>query len=319
MAGSYHGDCRSNTATGGKAPVKLLLTCCNKSENSALEDPQVFLYSLDCQTQTVSPVPLSLDRDEHGFTGLCAYAGGWLISPQNNIRRALAQHPMRVLQLDRELRLINTFAVAEAVDSHSMLVREGECFIASTGNDCVIALDLNTGECREHWRYTRSGDDVLHVNSLAYYRDQLWISHFGARPGEDKASARAGMIESTVTGEILYPGIQHPHSLTCSDGQLWWCESGAGRVWCDGELQVRVQQGYLRGLAVQGDRLAVGVSRQRVRSRSSDSEYQPAPEKIGESGVYLYERTVDSGWQLSDFVSLAAVTDEVYDLALLAG
>lgn len=296
--------------------MQLLVTCCNKGENETLTGRDTFLYQVDCETGIVQGVELELAGKEHGFTGLCRYGSGWLIAVQNNLKRALAHAPMRLLHLDSDLQLQRIISLEHVVDTHSILIVDGCCYLASTGNDSVISCDPESGTCEIYWRASGAGDDRHHVNSVACYRGELLLSCFGESTTAERHAAKSGSIVSIDTGGVLAGGIRHPHSLTSGEDRLWWCESGTGRVWCDFEPVLEIDCGYVRGLALAGDRLVVGVSRQRMRSRSSELKYHPQPEKIGSCALHLYRLGSSGKWLPEGVIPLAPHTDEVYELAL---
>jgi hypothetical protein len=298
--------------------MKFLITCCNKTENRNLKNPNIFVYLVDNDNATVTAIDLGLDNADHGVTGACRYNNGWAFLVQNNIKRSMSGKPVRLIIISNELKVTDTINLSNVFDPHSMVQFEDGLVIVSTGHDQLIKFDARGVES-VYRSFSQSNDGSLHVNSVSLLSQGLSVSTFGLSGGLLKNTARNGYIQCLSNNETIRGGLYHPHSLQSAGKDIWVCESGKGQVLCNGEVVIKVDKGYVRGLSVYGDRyLVVGVSRQRKKSKSLRREvYTPTPEKIGSCELRYYKR-VSAQWELQSKIMLDDVTDEIYDVVAVS-
>jgi hypothetical protein len=295
---------------------KVLVSCCNKGESVNFFDAGIFVYSVCLKTGHVEAIDIGLTEQDHGCAGVAPYGGGWVVAVQNNLKRALKDEPVRLVELDRNLGVVACHELPGVNDPHSLVTIGSRVFITSSGNDSVFLFDENR-EVSRYWQGSKGDEDDLHINSIASLEGDLLISAFGPRESAMKDSARSGYVQSIGDGAQKLTTLYHPHSVQVCGDDIWVCESGTGKVWRNSEPVVSLAEGYVRGLAVTDRQLVVGVSRQRLRSRSGEGSYEPKPEKIGESSLLVYAHEQGSNLKLEASIALEKYTDEIYDIAVL--
>jgi len=170
-------------------------------------------------------------------------------------------------------------------------------------------------------------EDRCHLNGLAL--DAAGTPRFvtalgttntaqGWRPGR----ATGGVLLSVPDGRVVLGGLCMPHSPRLAGDALYVLNSGAGEVLrvdaASGSAQVLARlPGYLRGLAVRGDVLFVGLSRLRDR-KGAGAEPLPVEHDGAalECGVAALDRV--SGRVLGS-LNFTSGAEEIADLALLDG
>jgi hypothetical protein len=144
---------------------------------------------------------------------------------------------------------------------------------------------------------------------------------FGPKSGERWSTALDGYAIDIESGDIVWRGVEHPHSLTAGADDLYVAESRRGRVRGRQHGRRIEVEGYPRGLAFAVDGLmVVGISRGRNRSRSLGTIENAADpgDEAGASGVVVIEPTGPASVAGSiRYLNLSAFGPEVYDVLLL--
>jgi hypothetical protein len=207
-------------------------------------------------------------------------------------------------------------------DVHSICLHEGRLYVVSTGTDEVIAFTVdgpNIARQEVAWRPVASAprEDIHHVNTLISWNGSLIVSGFGEKQGALWSSADNGFLHDITAGRRLLSGVRQPHSFLPHGGDLLFCESRSQGVRSLDGLRVQLD-GYTRGLGRVGGRIAVGVSRGRRRSRSTDQlENWGSPGGSGgKCGVYWL-----SGETLAveSFTDIGFCGDEIYEILPVDG
>jgi hypothetical protein len=291
--------------------MKLLVSLCNRgSWETAILGP--FLVELSVASGEVRPIDLKVSWPT-GTTGIMglAHLGEDLL--------AVTQGPSALLLcLTRDYRLRSVWPLAQVRDAHSLAVRDGLVYVASTGTDRVIEFDLRRGSERVFWQANHHGNDSIHLNSLLWHRGELLATTFGPKKGDDWRSADDGSLLNLTTGQVVLGPLYHPHSVTVAtgagDGHLYFCESQRMAVGRDDGQRLRVGCTYTRGLVVSATHICVGFSRSRLTSRSRGAGacgWMP-----GACGVQIYQRQGDRlhNCVLVGSVNLEEYGEEIYDL-----
>ena len=170
------------------------------------------------------------------------------------------------------LRLQRLDGVAEL---HDLLFEGSRLVLVSTGNDRVVALDLDTGLRPDFEPLLDSGRgiDSWHLNCVSSFEGRLFATGFGReegwswrRPGAWGAPADAegtGELFELLSGRSVVAGLSKPHSP-----RRWreaWVVANSGRgglvvAHDDGRRQEIDCGGWTRGLVVHGDLALVGIS-----------------------------------------------------------
>ena len=216
------------------------------------------------------------------------------------------------------------------IDLHDIAFSRSALLGIATRFSCIARLD-EAASFTPLWRPPFISDlvpeDRCHLNGLAL--DAAGVPRFVTALGQAdtpegwrEGRARGGVLLSVPEGRVVLGGLCMPHSPRLLGDALYLLNSGAGEVLrvhpATGEAQVLARlPGYLRGLAVQGDFLFVGLSRLRDR-KGAGAEPLPV-ERAGvplECGVAVLDR--GSGRLLGN-ISFTSGAEEISDLALLPG
>jgi hypothetical protein len=241
------------------------------------------------------------------MTGITRYRNGY----------ACLLPPGSLVLLSESLEVEQLFDLKLVRDPHSIASHEGKLYLASTGTDSVIEFTPEDGE-KVFWRASDTGTDTIHLNSVVWRNDGLWITAFGQKAGALWRSAEQGYALNILSGTRMFGSLYHPHSLVQAGGAMWVCESATMRVRSTAGQQITAPHGYLRGLAVTDGLLCVGSTKGRTRSKSTGTVIgnsadpgQPA----GEPGVAVYELDAQGApSKCQRFIEMSAYADEIYDI-----
>ena len=160
-----------------------------------------------------------------------------------------------------------TQLAGHSLDLHDVLWHDGHVYAVYTELNAIVRLDP---ELREVERWTLPGErDASHLNSICFHEGKLLATRFCAserRRGYKDATRGAGEVIDVATGETLLRGLSQPHSLASHAGMLWLCDSETRTLRGYREYSQVAEHafdGYTRGLAFDGDRILLGLSRSR--------------------------------------------------------
>ena len=208
----------------------------------------------------------------------------------------------------------------EIKDGHSILTKNGYCYIVSTGTDEVIRYDLvprGLINPQVVWQASSTKTDTHHINSIIDWRGNLVISAFGPKSEALWASASDGYIHDITRDICIKTGIHHPHSLSVQGRQLYYCESHR-KLFCSLEGPIFQLRGYARGVCwLSDDLICMGTSVGRTFSKSTGMIANPADpgEPTGTCAISI--RRITTGRTIK-YVDLGWFGPEVYDLLALS-
>src|SRR5581483_5589453 len=129
---------------------------------------------------------------------------------------------------DRQYQVKDVWPLELVKDGHSVAVRAGKAYIASTGTDTIVEFDPDYGE-RVYWKANELGHDTIHLNSLFWNQGNLYATAFGPKKGEVWRSADEGYLMNITTEAVIAAPLYHPHSACavqgCDDAGIYFCES----------------------------------------------------------------------------------------------
>jgi hypothetical protein len=257
-------------------------------------------------------VPLGPTVRAHWSTGL-AVSNGFLYALYTNL------DSFRVACVDAvTLQAVSDVALAGVQDGHSIFVEANSLTVVSSGNDRVLRFEMHDGQVVRPdspvvvWAASDTGSDSVHLNSIVRHRSELHVSAFGPDwRTTDQRSAGWVKAVNVNSDRTRYQGLDHPHSLLCVDGNLWFCESRLGTVrgLAGGPLRL---SSYTRGLGISPNRtlVFVGVSQVRTGSKRKTDERLTWQ---GPCGVAVVEAV---SHQIIDFLDLSPFAREVYDIVV---
>ena len=259
-------------------------------------------------------IRIGAGRRDFGATGMICHDGFVFVIVQSK------QLPRLVALDTRHWTLVASSPLSQVRDPHSLALRDGHLFVASTGDNAVYELLLDGPRLaseRLHWRYPETSDDEddVHLNSLTFVGDELLVSAFGPRDPEGRWSSD-GRVLNVDAAAVLAEGVNQPHSLLHSPGFLMFCESRTGRlhVACEPEKKIAFGAygvaGYTRGLAHTGDGVLIGVSGSRATSRSTGKALDVS---LDTTSCGLWKLAFTAG-KTTCLIDLSGSGNEIYDL-----
>ena len=303
--------------------MKLLVSLCNKKASVDRERekkmlyPEVFLLEVNTETEEVRPIKIRWwTWKPKGVTGILPFRDGFLC--------LLQAKKHKLFWLDRDYKVKKRWALRMVKDGHSLAEMEGKIYIASTGSDSIVEFIPETGEERTFWKENSSERDTIHVNSMVWVDGHMIISAFGRKSGDQWITARKGFLMDIHTGEKIKDSLFHPHTLLKTEEGIFFCESANKRVVSiDGSDMLDIKGGYVRGLVIKEDQIAVGISHARKRSKSTGRPNRMDDELMKSfqtgCGIKIYKRC---GQKINDakfvkFIDLYPYSNEIYDIVLI--
>jgi uncharacterized protein DUF4915 len=245
--------------------VRVAVTFCNQHSTPRLA---VCAVDLDTDERAWLDVPPEFDR---GAAGIADIDGDILVACQ----------PGGLFRYGADLRPSTMLPTPNARNLHSILHRPGEraVYVTSAHNDTLFrygldetgtrVLDTKEVYCADP---RRRGDDLYHLNSVAEWDGDLYVTMFGTKDGATNRDRRNGCVVRVADGEVVAAGLYHPHSLYALGDSLLVVESQARavrRVAGGPSAAWTIDGGYPRGIVATGPQtIWVGVSSLRRESSS---------------------------------------------------
>lgn len=283
----------------------VLVSFCN-----ATASPGSSLAACDVSTGHVRVLPLPLEPEDEGATGIALGAGGTTFVALPGSRR--------IVQLDRDLKVQSWHQHDTLLDLHSLAVVADTLYAVACGTDSVVRYDtrnLHKGPEAAH-PVTDSGTDTVHLNSLCHHDGRVLVTTFGEQWRTHPPDHRGGSVVGLDGLDVVSSAIRHPHSVTSTGDTLYVLGSGTGtieQVLAGGDRALCAHYpGYVRGLAVYPEGAVVGVSGRRRRSRGLGT--LNTDESTFEERCLILR--FDATWNLSGTVDLSWLGREIYDIRL---
>lgn len=288
----------------------LLVTFCNAFPL------RLALAEMDFSTGAVRWIDVDrAGQPVNALTGICRHGDRYWVLHQHHI-------PPWLTELDESFRPVRHFVLQSIADPHSLIPHEDGFLVADTGNNRVSHIRLGAnGEFEESvfWQYCEPGSDLVHLNSVARWRENLYVSMFGPKPEQGWWEADQGKIIDITQSRVICDGLRHPHTLMPGDDGLYWLESRRGRLHrytADGEHKVIAElTGYVRGMAFEGSHVYVAASALRRRSRSTGEANNHSKANSSDWHSWLYRIDLRTGQRQR--CDMTPYGNEIYDLAIL--
>ncbi len=212
-----------------------------------------------------------------------------------------------------------------ALDVHDLdWGADGHLYAVNTSFSCIIRIDHQysfTPVWKPPFISKLASEDRCHLNGMAMDAGRpRFVTAFNA--GDTPQSWRqtlpnSGILMEVETGEILSHDLPMPHSPRLFDGRLYLLLSATGElVEVDpqtGKRETIIRlEGFVRGLAKQGDYVFVGLSR--FRKSSKTFEKIDAARKANISGIAVVH--LPSG-KLAGMIQYQNSVEEIYDVQVL--
>jgi len=258
---------------------------------------------------TLNPIKL---RANSGITGLAKYKDGYV---------GVCFRFPHLLYFNKNFKLEDHWHVPNMKLGHSIIPFNGKYYIAASGNDKIIEIDLEKKEFSDFYKIdpeipSSKETDTVHLNSVTVFQNQICFSQFGDLGLEN--TKNKGSIQ-TVKGKILFSGLFHPHTTLGYKNSLFFCDSMNATIRQDNqELKI---PGYARGLAINDKYLVVGISAARKKSERTGEkikEFKYPGQQAPQPSILIFERAEKlADYKLIKEINLDGYTNEIYDILIL--
>jgi hypothetical protein len=296
--------------------VRVAVTFCNQHSTPRLA---VCAVDLDSGERAWLDVPKEFDR---GAAGIAEIDEDILVACQ----------PGGLFRYGADLQPSAMLPTPGARNLHSILHRPDEraVYVTSAHNDTLFRYGLDdTGarvvDTKEVYCADplHRGDDLYHLNSVADWNGELYVTMFGTKDGATNRDRRNGCAVRVADGEVIADGLYHPHSLFPLGDSLLVVESQARavrRIAGGSSAAWSIEGGYPRGVVATGpETIWVGVSSLRRESSSLGTQNVIDSSSPLDFRTRLVELDIASG-AVGRTVDLTDLGAEIFDVrALPAG
>lgn len=214
-----------------------------------------------------------------------------------------------------------------ALDIHDLNYgQNGELYAVNTLFSCLVKLD-DSYNFTPYWKPSfidrLTSEDRCHLNGMAMENGLpkfvTAFSQTNTPKGWRPTVTTSGTIFDVESGEVLTTGLAMPHSPKIFNGKLYVLLSATGELVeidrQNGQKTVIARiGGFVRGMALAGDYLFIGLSK--LRKNSSTFAKLDFAEKANESGIAIIH--LPTGALVGKINYLSSV-DEIYDVHYLSG
>jgi uncharacterized protein (TIGR03032 family) len=218
------------------------------------------------------------------------------------------------------------------LDAHDVaLERAGRIVFVNTLYSCLAAVSERYSFAplwKPPFISRLAPEDRCHLNGLAMIDGQpaymTAVSCSDVAAGWRERRHAGGCVIDVEDNEIVLDSLSMPHSPRVYRDRLWVLNSGTGELgWVDrhaGRFEpVAFCPGYMRGMAVHGDYVIVGLSKQRQeRTFSGLALDDRLREKDCDARCGLWVIDLRSG-TVAHWLQIDGVVIELYDVAVLPG
>jgi uncharacterized protein (TIGR03032 family) len=214
-----------------------------------------------------------------------------------------------------------------ALDIHDLNYgKDGKLYGVNTLFSCLVELDENYN-FTPYWQPTfidrLTSEDRCHLNGMAMEDGKpkyaTSFSQTNTAKGWRPNVTTTGTIFDVESSEVLATGLAMPHSPKIYNSKLYVLLSATGELVeidrQNGQKTVVTKVGgFVRGMALAGDYLFIGLSK--LRKNSSTFAKLDFAEKANESGIVIVN--LPTGATVGKINYLSSV-DEIYDVHFLKG
>jgi len=290
--------------------MRVAVTFCNQRST-----PRLSVCALDLETEEMQWLRV-LGDIESGAAGITAVDGSLLVACQDG----------GIVCYGDDLEPQALLPTRGSFDLHSMLYRADEraVYVTSTFNDTLYRYTLDeTGRrvvgaeaafCADP---SRRGLDLYHLNSVAEWEDDLYVSMFGTTDGDSHLGRRNGRVVRVRDGVTILDGLYHPHTLFVHGDDLFVVESQAKtvrRVGGGDPITLTLPDGYPRGVAVDtGSTVWIGLSALRRESKSRATANVITDDSPLDHRTRLVQLDLTTG-AIGRTIDLTPLAREIYDV-----
>jgi len=290
--------------------MRVAVTFCNQRST-----PRLSVCALDLETEEVQWLRV-LGDIESGAAGITVVDGSLLVACQDG----------GIVLYGDDLEPQALLPTRGSFDLHSMVYRADEraVYVTSTFNDTLYRYTLDeTGRrvvgaeaafCADP---SRRGLDRYHLNSVAEWEGDLYVSMFGTTDGDSHLGRRNGRVVRVRDGVTILDGLYHPHTLFVHGDDLFVVESQAKtvrRVGGGDPIPLTLPGGYPRGVAVDaGSTVWIGLSALRRESKSRATANVITDDSPLDHRTRLVQLDLTTG-AIGRTIDLTPLAREIYDV-----
>jgi hypothetical protein len=291
--------------------TKFLVTFCNNGDRSQTNFAEL---TVACSGEAI--VNIALAGFGLGRTDIVGTTGA--VVDGDRIAIALQGAAEQIAYVDRTYNVLGYKTIPNVEDIHGIALDGTDLICVSTGGNLI--LKENQGICSLPSEFDAFGLDVEHINDICWANDRLVASKFGA---SRKRGLRNGCVYDVKSGEVLFDGLNQPHSVFFYDNNIYVVDSLTGSLIefregsAFGPKSILKINGYARGLYITDRLILIGSSRRRTTSRKSNlatNEMLLSAEHdrraLQRPGIHVYDRLKKH----SIFVDVEQMSDEVYQI-----
>ncbi|HXY91304.1 MAG TPA: DUF4915 domain-containing protein [Acidimicrobiia bacterium] len=290
--------------------MRALVSFCNPRSSPRLA---VCAVDLESGARAWLPVPESFEGGAAGITA-------------DGDDRFVACQAGGIVRYGPEMEPIATLPTPNARNLHSILYLpdENALLVISAHNDTLFRFRLSddrTSVVASEEVYCadpeRRGLDRYHINSVAVWRGDIYVTVFGPASGPTHLHRRHGRALRVSDGETIADDLYHPHSLFVHGESLLVIESQARcvrRIGGGDAVSWSVPGGYPRGIAAgTGTRVWIGTSALRRESSSMGTPNVITSADPDDFKTRLVELDLATG-EVGRTIDLTLLAAEIFDL-----
>ncbi len=212
------------------------------------------------------------------------------------------------------------------LDLHDLEWGNDGLWAVNTRFSCLSLIDNDYSfkpTWKPHFISSLTPDDKCHLNGMAFVKGKpKYVTALGqtdTHEGWRENKLHGGVLMDVENNEILVHSLPMPHSPRIYDGELYGLLSATGEL-IKFDLDkanyevLNCMDGFVRGMAKQGDYLFIGLSR--LRKKSSSFRDLPIASKSERCGIVIVHFPSAS---IVGQILYQASVEELYDVKVLPG
>jgi len=214
------------------------------------------------------------------------------------------------------------------LDIHDIHFGKGVLWGVNTLFSCLCTFDINYN-FRPKWKPpfidALAPEDRCHLNGMAF-DDEAEIPKFvtalsatNVKDGWRENKMGGGVLMEVETGDVLLDGLAMPHTPRLIDGDLYFLESGTGKLlkWNPGSRKAELIYDFAcftRGMGHNDGFLFIGKSQ--IRSTSKDFQGLAVMENSTHAGVIIFDL---KNRAVIGEINYETTVEEIFDVQVLNG
>lgn len=214
------------------------------------------------------------------------------------------------------------------IDIHDIHFGQGVLWGVNTMFSCLCTFDINYN-FRPKWKPpfidALAPEDRCHLNGMAFDDEAglpMYVTALSAtnvKDGWRENKMGGGILMEVASGEILLDGLAMPHSPRLIDGELYFLESGSGKLlkWNPEKKEAELIFDFacfVRGMSHSDGYLFIGKSQ--IRSTSKDFNDLAVKENSANAGVIVFDL---NNKKIIGEINYETTVEEIFDVQVMSG